>query len=115
VTNTRWYKANPEVAKNFISAIYKAALWRSSNLEESMRIAEKFCAMPDGTFDHNSFYSPTAADYKDWFANTNAAGYGFLRSLYNERVPNIPQGTTPKSFEDAFDLTYMLQAIREIQ
>jgi hypothetical protein len=40
-------------------------------------------------------------------------GYGYLRSLYNERLPNIPQGTTAKPFEQAFDLEYMLQAIKE--
>jgi NitT/TauT family transport system substrate-binding protein len=114
VANTKWLQTNPELAKNCIYAIYKAALYRASNADESMRISERLCAKPDGTFDANAYYFPSSTDYRDWFAAAGAAGYGYLRSLYDERIPNIPQGTTPKSFEQAFDLTYMLQAIKEL-
>ena len=115
VARTKWLKDNPEVAKNFVYALYKASLWRANNLDESMRITERLCAMPDKSFDHSPWSFPNGAEYREWFANTNAAGYGYLRSLYNMRLPNVPQGTTPKTFEQAFDLTYMLQAIKDIR
>jgi ABC-type nitrate/sulfonate/bicarbonate transport system substrate-binding protein len=114
VANTKWLQANPELAKNCIYAVYKAALYRASNPDEAMRISERLCARPDGTFDANAYFFPSSSDYKDWFAAADAIGYLFLRSLYDERLSNIPQGTTPKSFEQAFDLTYMLQAIKEL-
>ncbi|MDR1250449.1 MAG: hypothetical protein LBK63_14265 [Treponema sp.] len=114
VANTKWMQANPELAKNCIYAIYKAALYRAANPDEAMRMSERLCAKPDETFDPNAYYFPDPADYKDWFSASGATGYGYLRSLYNDRLPNIPQGTTPKSFEQAFDLAYMLQAIKEL-
>ncbi|MDR1636590.1 MAG: hypothetical protein LBR93_04560 [Treponema sp.] len=114
VANTKWLQANPELAKNCVYAVYKAALYRAANPDEAMRISERLCAKPDGTFDANAYYFPGSADYKDWFAATGSAGYGYLRSLYNDRIPNIPKGTTPKTFEQAFDLEYMLQAIKEL-
>jgi hypothetical protein len=114
VANTKWLQANPDLAKNCVYAVYKAAVYRAANPDEAMRISERLCAKPDGTFDPNAYYFPSSTDYKGWFAATGAAGYGYLRSLYNDRLPNIPQGTTPKSFEQAFDLAYMLQAIKEL-
>jgi NitT/TauT family transport system substrate-binding protein len=113
VANTKWLQANPELAKKCVYAVYKAALYRAENPDEAMRISERLCAKPDGTFDANAYYFPGPADYKDWFASAGSAGYGYLRSLYDDRLPNIPQGTAPKSFEQAFDLTYMLEAIKE--
>jgi NitT/TauT family transport system substrate-binding protein len=114
VANTKWLKSNPELAKNCIYAIYKASQYRASNPDEAMRSSEQLCAKPDGTFAADAYYFPNPSDYKEWFANTGAAGYGYLRSLYSDRLPNIPQGTTPKPFEQAFDLEYMLQAIKEL-
>ena len=117
VAGTKWLKANPELAKNCIYALYKGALARAADPVASMRAAEKLCAKPDETFvaTVNAYFFPGLAEYKEWFANSNSAGYGYLRSLYNERVPNIPQGTTPKPFDQAFDLAYMLQAIQELK
>jgi len=114
LANTKWLTSNPDLAKNCIYAIYKAAQWRAANLDESMRAAERLCAMPEGTFVANAYFFPGTAEYKAWFADTNSAGYGYLRSLYNSSVPNIPKGATPKAFEQAVDFTYMLQAIKEI-
>ena len=115
VANTKWFTSNPQVAKNFIYAIYKAALWRAANADESMRMSERLCARPNGTFDANAYFFPGLTEYREWFANPNAMGYSYMRSLYNDRLPNIPQGSTPKSFEQAFDLAYMLQAIQELR
>jgi NitT/TauT family transport system substrate-binding protein len=114
VANTKWLQTNPELTKKCVYAVYKAALYRAANPDEAMRISERLCAKPEGTFDANAYYFPSSVDYKDWFTASESAGYGYLRSLYNDRVPNIPQGTTPKTFEQAFDLTYMLQAIKEL-
>ena len=115
VANTNWLKANPDLAKNCIYAIYKASLYRAANPDEAMRFSEKLCARPDGTFDAGAYFFPNSSEFREWFANSSSAGYGYLRSLYDDRVPSIPQGTTPKSFEQAFDLAYMLQAIKELQ
>jgi len=115
VANTKWFTSNPQVAKNFIYALYKASLWRAANADESMRMSERLCARPDGTFDANAYFFPGLTEYREWFANSNAMGYSYLRSLYNDRLPSIPQGATAKSFEQAFDLAYMLQAIQELR
>ena len=115
VANTKWMTSNPELAKNCVYALYKAALWRVNNPAESMRFAERLSAKPEGTFEESTFYSLTAQDYNTWFANPDSLGYVYMRALYNERLPNIPQGTTPKPFEQAVDFTYMLQAIKELK
>jgi ABC-type nitrate/sulfonate/bicarbonate transport system substrate-binding protein len=107
-------KANPELAKNCVYALYKASNWRTANPAEALRIAERFCGQPEGVFLETVQYFPTREDFKNWFANPNAAGYSYLRSLYNERLPNLPQGVAPKPFEQAFDIEYMLQAIKEL-
>jgi hypothetical protein len=60
-----------------------------------------------------SFF-PTSGDYKDWFAAPDSTGYNYMRALYNERLPNVPQGVAPKPFEQAIDFAYMLQAIEEL-
>jgi len=114
VANTRWLESNPELARNFIFAIYRAALWRAENTEEAMRMSERLCARPVGTFAADAHFFPGLAEFREWFASPDAAGFGFLRSLYDSAVPRIPAGTTPKPFEQAFDLAHMLQAIREL-
>jgi len=117
VANTKWLKANPDLAKNFIYALYKAALYRAANAEDSMRFAEKLCAQPDGTFVQtvSAYFFPGLTEYRAWFTDANAAGYGYLHSLYNSAVPNVPKGASPKPFEQAVDYSYLLQAIKEIQ
>ena len=114
LANTKWFTSNPDLAKNCIYAIYKAAQWRAANLDEAMRAAERLCAMPEGTFVASAYFFPGTAEYKSWFADTGSAGYGYLRSLYNSSVANIPKGATPKTFEQAVNFTNMLQAIKEI-
>jgi len=115
VARTKWLKDNPETAKNFIYAVYKGMLRRSLDPNASMRASEKLCAKPDGSFVADAYYFPTAANFQEWFASPQSQGYAYLRSLYNERVPSIPQGVTPKPFEQAFDLAIFLQAIKEIK
>ena len=114
VANTRWLEANPELARNFIFALYRAAIWRAENIEESLRKAERLAARPVGTFEYGTHFFPGADDFREWFVSSDAAGFGFLRALYNISVPRIPAGTTPKTFEQAFNLANMLQAIQEL-
>jgi NitT/TauT family transport system substrate-binding protein len=114
VANTKWMKANPELARSCVFVLYRAAVWRAENPTESMRIAERLCARPEGTFVEYAQYFPKAGDYREWFATTSSSGYSYLRSLYDERLPNVPQGVTPKPFEQAIDFAYMLEAIKEL-
>ena len=115
VAVTRWLETNPELARNFIFALYRAALWRAENQEESLRMGERLSARPEGTFIAGTHFFPGKVEFQEWFANPNARGYDYLRSLYNARLPNVPAGSTPKPFDQAFDLTHMLRAIAEIQ
>ena len=115
VVNTKWFTSNPELARNCIFAIYKAMAYRAANLDESMRFSEKLCERPTGTFDANAYHFPTAAEYQTWFADAGAEGYRIMRALYEDRLPYIPKGTTPKPFEQAFNFEYFLQAIKEIK
>jgi NitT/TauT family transport system substrate-binding protein len=115
VANTKWLKANPDLAKNFVYALYKAAVWRAKNESEALRIAERVCVKPEGTFLEGVTFFPTGADYRDWFATPDSIGFKYMRALYNERVPNLPQGTIPKPFEQAVDFSYMLKAIETVE
>ncbi|GHV26260.1 bicyclomycin resistance protein [Spirochaetia bacterium] len=110
VANTKWLAANPETAQNFINALYRASVWIADNRDEALRIAEKLCQRPEGTFIVDS-YAPTADDYRQWFAAADSKGYGYMRSLYDERLPNVPQGVTPKTLEQALDFSFLLKAI----
>jgi NitT/TauT family transport system substrate-binding protein len=111
VANTKWLKENPELAQNFITALYRGSIWRGENIDEAMRMAERLCQRPTGTFVSNDHKYPTKTQYKQWFATPDSTGYNYMHALYNERVPNLPQGTTPKPFEQAVDFSYMLKAI----
>jgi ABC-type nitrate/sulfonate/bicarbonate transport system substrate-binding protein len=110
VANTKWLNNNPALAQNFINALYKASVWIATNREEALRIAEKLCQRPEGTFIVDS-YAPTKEEYRQWFATPSALGYGYMRSLYDERLPNVPQGVTPKTFDESLDFKFMLKAI----
>ena len=103
------------MAKNTIYAIYKGLIYRAANIDESMRIAERVTQRPPNTFNPSGWYFPTAADCQAWFANPNAQGFTIMRALYNDRLPLIPAGSTPKPFEQAVDFRYFLEAIRDIK
>ncbi|MDR1901772.1 MAG: ABC transporter substrate-binding protein [Treponema sp.] len=113
VANSKWLSNNPELVQKFINALYKAAVWRAQNPDEAMTMAEKLCQKPAGTFNASSYYFPTGAEYKEWFSNSNAAGYGYMRSLYQGQLPNVPAGANPKTFERAVDFSFMLKAIAQ--
>ena len=116
VANAAWLKNNPDVAKNFVMALYEAATWRAENTEAAMRAAEQLTQSPDGTFGKDgACYYPTKADYQAWFATPTSQGYNYLNSLYKSAVNNVPAGVTPKTLEQALDFTNLLDAIATIK
>lgn len=115
VASNAWLKENPELAQNFVNALYEGALWRAENLDAAMRSGEQLCQKPTNSFDPTNLVAPTKQMYKDWFASKDSLGYQYMKALYEVRVPNVPAGNTVKSFEDSFDDTYMLKAIQTIQ
>lgn len=115
VASNKWLQENPTVAQNFVNALYEAAIWRSLNLEESMRMGERLSQKPTGIFDSTNLVAPTKENYKQWFASKDSQGYKYMKALYDVRVPNVPKGNPVKTFEQSFNDTFMLNAIKNIQ
>lgn len=112
VASNKWLIENPLVAQNFINALYEAAVWRANNLDSAMRSAEKLTQKPSNSFDPSVVLAPSKDDYSDWFASKTSRGYQYLKALYESKVPNVPKGNPVKPFEQAFNDSYMLQAIK---
>lgn len=112
VASDAWINENPEVAQNFINALYEAAIWRYGNLDEAMRIGEKVAQKPEGTFDPTNLVAPSQAQYEEWFASPDAQGYQYMRALYDSKVGNVPEGNPVKSFEESFNDDLMVNAIK---
>jgi NitT/TauT family transport system substrate-binding protein len=115
VASDAWLKENPEVAQNFINALYEALIWRGDNLEESMRIGEIVAQKPTGSFDQTTQVSPTKQMYQQWFANPDALGYKYIKALYDSKVPNVPKGNKIDTFEEAFNDTFLVEAVKTIK
>jgi NitT/TauT family transport system substrate-binding protein len=114
VASNAWMKENPELVQNFINALYEGALWRAENLDEAMRAGERLSQKPTNSFDPTNLVAPTEKMYQDWFANNDSLGYQYMRALYEVRVPNVPAGNRIKSFDEAFDDSFMLKAIKSL-
>lgn len=112
VASNAWLAESPAIAQAFIDALYEAALWRYDNLDESMRLGEKLCQKPAGSFDPFNLVAPSKENYQKWFANKGSTGYLYMKALYDVRVPNVPAGNRIKSFDDAFNDTFLLNAIK---
>lgn len=115
VASNAWIAENPEVAQNFINALYEAAIWRSENLDESMRIGENLAQKPAGTFDPTNLVAPSKADYQDWFATTSSRGYIYMNALYDNSKGNVPAGNVIKPFSEAFNDSLLLNAIKTVK
>ncbi len=115
VASDAWIAENPEVAQNFINALYEAAIWRSENLNESMRIGENLAQKPEGTFDPTNLVAPSKADYEEWFATTSSRGYVYMNALYNSSKGNVPAGNVVKPFSESFNDSLLLNAIKTIK
>lgn len=111
VASNKWLQENPAVAQGFINALYEAAIWRSENLDESMRIGERLAQKPEGTFDPFNLVAPSEADLKAWFQDKNSAGYLYMQGLYEAAKGNVPAGNRVKSFDESFNDTFLLKAI----
>ncbi len=115
VASDAWLKESPEVAQNFINALYEAVIWRGDNLEEAMRIGEMLAQKPTGSFDQTNLVAPTKQMYQQWFANPDALGYKYMKALYDVRVPNVPKGNKIDTFEEAFNDTFLVEAVKTIK
>lgn len=112
VASNAWLSESPETAQAFVDALYEAALWRYDNLDEAMRLGEKVCQKPDGSFDPFNLVAPSKENYQKWFADTGSTGYLYMKALYDVRVPNVPAGNRIKSFDESFNDTFLLNAIK---
>lgn len=115
VASNNWIQENPTVAQNFINALYEAALWRSENMEAAMKSGEIISQKPTGSFDSTNLVAPSKADYQKWFASKTDQGYTYMKALYNSRIGNVPQGNPVKTFEEAFNDTFITTAIKNIR
>ncbi|HKM05723.1 MAG TPA: hypothetical protein VJ869_01935, partial [Sphaerochaeta sp.] len=115
VASTKWLKESPEVAQAFINALYEAGIWRAENLDEAMRIGENLAQKPVNSFDPTNLVAPTKEMYQQWFASKDGDGYAYMKALYAARVPNVPAGNPIRSFEEAFDDSFVINAIKLIK
>lgn len=115
VASNKWLTENPQVAQNFVNALYEAVVWRANNMEAAMRAAEKLSQRPANSFDATLVLAPSKENYVAWFANKNAHGYQLMKALYDSKVPNVPKGNPVKPFEQAFNDSYVLQALKVVK
>ncbi len=115
VANDKWRVENPAVARNVVKALLEAAIWRAEHLDAAMRAGEQLCQKPAGSFDPVNLVAPDKNDYKAWFADKNALGYRYMKSLYESKVPNVPKGNPVKPFEKAFYDALLLEALKALK
>jgi NitT/TauT family transport system substrate-binding protein len=115
VASDKWLAENPAVARNFVKALLEAAVWRAENLDAAMRAGEQLCQRPANSFDPINLVAPRKEDYQAWFADKNALGYRYMKSLYDSKVPNVPKGNPVKPFEKAFNDAYLQEALKALK
>ena len=115
VASDKWIAENPEVAQKFINALYEAAIWRASNLDEAMRAGERLSQKPAGTFDPTNLVAPTKAEYQEWFGAKDGRGYQYMKALYDSKTGNVPEGNPVKPFDVAFNDSLITTAINTIK
>ncbi|MBN2851386.1 MAG: ABC transporter substrate-binding protein [Clostridia bacterium] len=117
VASDKWIEESPETVQKVVNALYKALIFRTesdANRQETLLAGERIAQKPVGSFDAAAAVWPTAAEYADWFKDTNSQGYEYMRVLYNAKKGNAPEGQI-KSFEDSFDDSFILKAIANIK
>ncbi len=110
VASEEWMAEDPEVVQRVVNALYKAAVTRAEDPDAACRLAEVLCQTEEGTFTPSSAIWPGAEDYAQWFADENSDGYTYMKALYESKKVGVPEGETPKAFEDCYDFSYMLNA-----
>ncbi len=114
VASDKWLEEEPETVQKVVNALYKGALKRAEDPVEACRQGEIICQVPEGTFNPNVAIWPDAEMYQEWFENTTSRGYNDFRRLYDDNKGNVPSGN-PKSFEDTLEMSFMLEAIKNIK
>lgn len=111
VASNKWLDESPAVAQAFVDALLEAAAYRFEHLDESMKAADRISQLPEGSCNANNLIAFSIDDYKALFAE-GGKGYAYMQALYNLKKGNVPEGSKPKAFEDAFKDTYIVTAIK---
>lgn len=114
VASQKWLEESPEVAQRVINALVKAVKWRGDAANEAASLAagEKLAQKPEGSFERAAVVWPGADEYNTWFASSDSKGYGYMKVLYEAKKGGVPEGTTPKAFEDCIDFSFLLNALK---
>ena len=111
VASNKWIEENPAVVQAFVDALLEAAVYRYDHMDEAMAAADTLSQLPAGSCDANNLIAFNLADYKQLFA-AGGKGYEYMKALYELKKGNIPEGATPKAFEDAFNDKFIVEAIK---
>ena len=94
-----------------MDALLEAAVYRYDHMDEAMAAADTISQLPAGSCDANNLIAFNYADYKELFKE-GGKGYEYMKALYDLKKGNIPEGATPKAFEDAFNDKFIVTAIK---
>ena len=114
VASDAWLEEDPEVVQRVINALYEGAILRAEDVPGAIRAAEQLCRKPEGSFGEDVCYFSPEEEYVEWFSDPDGAGWEYMRALYEMKKTAIPEGSTPKPFEDAVYFSYFTQAIHTI-
>lgn len=118
VASEKWLQENPETAQNLVKAMYETAILRAKsdeNKQAAITAAEKLCGVSAGSYNKDLSIQWTQAQYEEGFATKDAAGYGYMQYLYDSSVGNVTAGNKIKTFEQAFNDSYLLNAIEHFK
>lgn len=115
VASNKWIEEDPETVQNVVDALLEAACYRTEHIDEAIAAAERLLQKPEGSLNKGVLRSISASEYKEWFANKNATGYEYMRALYENRKVAVPEGSPIKTFEESFNDSYLLNAIKNMK
>ncbi len=113
VASEAWIDEDPDAVQRVVNALQNAAAIRGEDPDTACRLAETLCGAEVFSFDPSVALWPTETDLKDWFKAKTSNGYEYMQALYDSKIENVPQGVTPREFEDCFDFTYMNVALNQ--
>lgn len=114
VASNEWIEEEPEVVQRVINALYEGAIERAADIQVAMEAAEILCERSPNSFDTRVLTCPTKLEYQDWFAAQDSLGYEYMKLLYDASKGFIPEGETPKSFDETLSMSFFLKAIKNI-
>ena len=116
VGSTEFISENEDLVQRFVNALVKASEYTSKNKAAGARAAEKLCQKPTNSIDENSCIIPSQAELLEWYADYDSVGYKYMQSMYNGRVGNVPaENGEPKTLGEAFNLKFMMKALRTVK